>query len=121
MPFTLELASANTAANAADAQQIRLAEVLSALTYALDLTEGQRPGHTLRTAIIATRIGKVLELSQEDLSALYYAALLKDSGCSSNAARMSALFGSDDQSVKRSMRLVDWHDRWRLALRTAKN
>lgn len=45
------------------------------------------------------------------MAALYYAALLKDSGCSSNAARMSALFGSDDQDVKRDMRLVDWHDR----------
>ena len=34
---------------------------------------------------------------------------------------MSALFGSDDHDVKRDMRLVDWHDRWTLAMRTAKN
>lgn len=100
---------------------IRLAEVISALTYALDLTEGQRPGHTLRTALIAMRLGRELHLDDETMGALYYAALLKDSGCSSNAARMSALFGSDDQDVKRDMRLVDWHDRWRLAMRTAKN
>ncbi len=100
---------------------MRLAEVLSALTFALDLTEGQRPGHTLRTAVIAMRFGKSLKLDSEDLAALYYASLLKDSGCSSNAARMAALFGSDDQAVKRNMRLVDWHDSWRLALRTAKN
>ncbi len=100
---------------------IRLAEVISALTYALDLTEGQRPGHTLRTALIAMRLGRELDLDGETMGALYYAALLKDSGCSSNAARMSALFGSDDQDVKRDMRLVDWHDRWKLAMRTAKN
>ena len=100
---------------------IRLAEVISALTYALDLTEGQRPGHTLRTALIAMRLGRELDLDGETMGALYYAALLKDSGCSSNAARMSALFGSDDQNVKRDMRLVDWHDRWKLAMRTAKN
>lgn len=100
---------------------IRLAEVISALTYALDLTEGQRPGHTLRTALIAMRLGRELDLDGEAMGALYYAALLKDSGCSSNAARMSALFGSDDQDVKRDMRLVDWHDRWKLAMRTAKN
>ena len=88
---------------------IRLAEVISALTYALDLTEGQRPGHTLRTALIAMRLGRELDLDDDTLGALYYAALLKDSGCSSNAARMSALFGSDDHDVKRDMRLVDWH------------
>jgi putative nucleotidyltransferase with HDIG domain len=100
---------------------VRLAEVLSALTFALDLTEGQRPGHTLRTAVIAMRLGRELGLDSALMSALYYAALLKDAGCSSNAARMAALFGTDDQQVKREMRLVDWHDRWRLAMRTASN
>lgn len=100
---------------------VRLAEVISALTYALDLTEGQRPGHTLRTALIAMRLGRELGLDADAMGALYYASLLKDAGCSSNAARMAALFGSDDQSVKREMRLVDWHDRWRLAMRTARN
>jgi len=100
---------------------VRLAEVISALTYALDLTEGQRPGHTLRTALLAMRLGRELGLDGDTLGALYYAALLKDSGCSSNAARMAALFGSDDQVIKRDMRLVDWHDRWRLAMRTARN
>lgn len=101
--------------------KVRLAEVISALTYALDLTEGQRPGHTLRTALIAMRIGRELCLDGEIMGALYYATLLKDAGCSSNAARMAALFGSDDQSVKREMRLVDWHDKWRLAMQTARN
>ena len=100
---------------------IRLADVISALTYALDFTEGQRPGHTLRTALIAMRIGRELALDDDSLGALCYAALWKDSGCSINAARMSALFGSDDHDVKRDMRLVDWHDRWTLAIGTAKN
>jgi putative nucleotidyltransferase with HDIG domain len=103
------------------ATEVRLAEVISALTYALDLTEGQRPGHTLRTTLIAMRLGREMALDADTMGALYYASLLKDAGCSSNAARMAALFGTDDQSVKRDMRLVDWHDRWRLAMRTARN
>lgn len=103
------------------AATVKLAEVISALTYALDLTEGQRPGHTLRTALIAMRLGREIGLDPDTMGALYYATLLKDAGCSSNAARMAALFGSDDQSVKRDMRLVDWHDKWRLAMRTARN
>ncbi len=98
---------------------VRLAEVISALTFALDLTEGQRPGHTLRSTLIAMRLGAEHGLDREAMEALYYAALLKDSGCSSNAARMAAVFGSPDQELKRNMRLVDWHDRWKLAMRTA--
>jgi HD-GYP domain-containing protein (c-di-GMP phosphodiesterase class II) len=109
------------AAARASAGTVRLAEVLSALTIALDHTEGQRPGHTLRTCVLAMRLGRDLGLDDAMLEQLYYAALLKDAGCSSNAARMAALFGSDDQAVKRNLRLVDWHDRWRLAMRTAQN
>ncbi|WP_145979085.1 HD-GYP domain-containing protein [Gemmatimonas phototrophica] len=100
---------------------VRLADVIAALTYALDLTEGQRPGHTLRSTLLAMRLGEAAGLGRAELEALYYAALLKDSGCSSNAARMSALFGSPDQELKRNMRLVDWHDRWTLAMRTARS
>lgn len=122
-PRQLRVVSQNFSStrSAPRAQSLRLAEVIAALTYALDLTEGQRPGHTLRTALIAMRLGRELGLDADTLGALYYASLLKDAGCSSNAARMAALFGSDDQHVKREMRLVDWHDRWRLAMRTAQS
>lgn len=67
------------------------------------------------------RLGELAGLNREELGALYYASLLKDSGCSSNAARMAELFGSPDQDLKRNMRLVDWHDRWKLAMRTAQS
>jgi len=100
---------------------VRLAEVLSALTGVLDLTEGQRPGHTLRTTLIAMRRGAALGLVGPRLEAPYEAARLKDAGCSSNAARMAARFGRDDQARKRSPRLVDWHDRWRLAMHAARS
>jgi HD-GYP domain-containing protein (c-di-GMP phosphodiesterase class II) len=97
---------------------VSLSEVLGALSFALDLTEGQRPGHTLRTCVIGMRLGAEMGLGTHDLTALYFALLLKDAGCSSNAARMASLFGSDDRAVKYSMKLVDWHDRTRLALAT---
>ncbi|WP_396215332.1 HD-GYP domain-containing protein [Gemmatimonas sp.] len=113
--------SSSSAISVARTGTVRLADVLAALTYALDLTEGQRPGHTLRSTLLAMRLGELAGLDREQSSALYYAALLKDSGCSSNAARMSALFGSPDQELKRNMRLVDWHDRWKLAMRTARS
>jgi HD-GYP domain-containing protein (c-di-GMP phosphodiesterase class II) len=92
---------------------------LSALSYALDLTEGQPLGHGIRSCVIGMRIAEALGLSSTDRSALYYALLLKDAGCSSNAARMAALFGSDDRFVKPRMKVVDWHQRLKLAYATA--
>lgn len=100
-------------------ERLSLSEILSALSYALDLTEGAAPGHTMRTCLIGMRIAEEAGLGPADRSALYYAILLKDAGCSSNAGRMAALFGSDDQFVKPRMKLVDWHQRLRLALVTA--
>ncbi len=89
---------------------IRLTEVLGAMSYALDLTEGQSPGHSVRTTMIGMRLGSQLGLSDEQRSALFYALLLKDLGCSSNASRMSELFNADDRSLKKAHRLIDWTD-----------
>lgn len=100
------------------AAAVSLSEVLGALSYALDLTEGQRPGHTLRTCIIGMRLGNEIGLSEAMRSSLYYALLLKDAGCSSNAARMTALFGSDDRFVKPFLKNVDRQQKLTLAIKT---
>jgi HD-GYP domain-containing protein (c-di-GMP phosphodiesterase class II) len=100
-------------------RDIRLSEVLAALSRALDLTEGQALGHSVRTCMIGMRIASELGLDEGTRTALYYGLLLKDAGCSSNAAKMSALFGADDRFVKPRMKLVDWHKRVRLAAHTA--
>ncbi|MDB4950428.1 MAG: hypothetical protein JWM27_3077 [Gemmatimonadetes bacterium] len=101
--------------------RVSLSEVLSSLSRALDLTEGQPPGHTLRSCVIGMRLANELGLPEADRGALYYALLLKDAGCSSNAARMAALFGSSDQIVKYRMKFPDRHRRLGLALETARN
>jgi len=91
----------------ASAGDLRLSEIVGALTYALDITEGQPEGHSLRVALIGMAIGAHLDLDPWQLSDLYYALLLKDLGCSSNAARVATSFGSDDLKVKHAFRLVD--------------
>ncbi|MDF1504826.1 HD-GYP domain-containing protein [Roseisolibacter sp. H3M3-2] len=105
-------------APAAGAVQLSLSEVLTALSHALDLTEGQPLGHTVRTCLIGMRLAEERGLPAAERSALYYALLLKDAGCSSNAARMTALFGADDRAIKPRMKLVDWHRRLGLAVET---
>ena len=93
-------------------------EVLASLSRALDLTEGHPLGHAVRSCMIGMRLGIESGLGEEARAHLYYALLLKDTGCSSNAARMASLFGTDDQAVKSRLRIVDWDDRMRLALAT---
>jgi hypothetical protein len=76
--------------------QFRFSEVLSALSGVLDLVEGQPEGHAVRSCLIGMRVTDRLGLDAETRSALFYALLLKDAGCSSNASKMSALFDADD-------------------------
>ncbi len=90
------------------ATEIRFSEIISAMSVALDITQGHPEGHCIRNAIIGMRLAEVLRLPTADRSALFYALLLKDLGCSSNAAKMAYLFGADDRLVKRSIRMIDW-------------
>ncbi|MCA9295061.1 MAG: hypothetical protein KC983_01065, partial [Phycisphaerales bacterium] len=87
---------------------VKLSEVVSALSYALDITEGQPEGHAVRTCMIGMRIGEEIGLDHQQCSALFYALLLKDLGCSSNAAKVCYLFGADDQMVKHGFKFTDW-------------
>ena len=86
----------------------RLSEILSALSHALDITEGQPQGHAVRTCLIGMRLAEVVGFPAAERDALFYALLLKDLGCSSNAARLCTLFGSDDRTLKREHKLTDW-------------
>ena len=95
-----------------------LSDVLGALSYALDITEGEPPGHALRTVSIGMRLAEQIGLGDDLRSALFYALLLKDSGCSSNASRLSSLIGADDQPAKAAMKRVDWSKPGSLALYT---
>lgn len=83
------------------------AELISALSYALDLTEGQPEGHGVRCCWIGMHIGRKAGLTAEELGDLYYTLLLKDIGCSSNAARICQLYLTDDLEFKRDAKLLD--------------
>jgi HD-GYP domain-containing protein (c-di-GMP phosphodiesterase class II) len=92
----------------AGAGEIALSDVIGALSYALDLTEGEPPGHAVRTCVIGMRLADEIGLDAAARRDLFYALLLKDAGCSANSARMAALFGADDREAKRSSKRADW-------------
>ena len=87
--------------------QVRLAELLGALSHALDMTEGQPAGHCVRCCWIGMRIGQELGLNDTQAWELYYTILLKDVGCSSNAARVCQLYLGDDLTLKHDFKQID--------------
>ena len=87
---------------------IRVSGIISALSYALDLTEGQPMGHSVRTCIIGMRLAKHLGLPMNEQGDLYYALLLKDAGCSSNSSRLFHTLSADEIRAKRDVKLTDW-------------
>src|SRR5262249_6819363 len=91
----------------ATVREIRLAELLSALCHALDMTEGQPEGHCIRCCWIGTEIGREIGLGDAEICELYYTLLLKDLCCSSNAARICQLYLTDDLTFKHDFKQID--------------
>ena len=91
-----------------ESREIALSELIGALSRALDAAEGEPAGHAARSCLIGMRLADELALDTGTRSDLFYALLLKDAGCSANAAHMAALFGADDQTAKHTSKLVDW-------------
>lgn len=91
----------------ADTAGMKQSELISALSHALDMTEGQPPGHCMRCCWLGMHLADQLELDETQRWELYYTLLLKDLGCSSNAARICQLYGTDDLSFKRDFKWVN--------------
>ena len=87
--------------------RLKLAELLGALSHALDVTEGQPEGHCVRSCWIGVAIAEAAALAPQAVDDLYYTLLLKDLGCSSNAARICQLYLTDDLSFKQDFKQLD--------------
>src|SRR6476620_10134293 len=73
----------------------RRAEVVAALSLALDLGLGQPMEHMLRSAIIACRVATLLGLDAQQRGVVYYGDLLAWIGCHADSPEVSALFDDD--------------------------
>jgi putative nucleotidyltransferase with HDIG domain len=90
------------------ADSIRTSELISALSYALDLTEGREMGHSVRACFIGMRIAAEIGMPLEQQADLYYTLLLKDAGCSSNSSRLFHILNADEIKAKRDVKTTDW-------------
>jgi HD-GYP domain-containing protein (c-di-GMP phosphodiesterase class II) len=80
---------------------LRLAEVVAALSLATDLGTGQPLERSLRTCLLASRIGAGIGLSPAELSSGYYVALLRYVGCTADMEVLSAIFGDEQVAQAR--------------------
>ncbi len=87
---------------------IRTSELISALSYALDLTEGRTMGHSVRSCVIGMRLAQRIGMPLEHQADLYYTLLLKDAGCSSNSSRLFHILNADEIRAKRDVKTTDW-------------
>ncbi len=76
-------------------EQLRLAELLAALSLGVDLGFNQPMEHVLRQTVIALRIADLLELDDTDRHTLYNASLLVNVACHSDAHEQAKWFGDD--------------------------
>jgi hypothetical protein len=58
---------------ATDRETLKFSEVLSALSFVMDMVEGQPEGHIVRSCFVGMTIGERFGLTGEQRSALFYA------------------------------------------------
>jgi HD-GYP domain-containing protein (c-di-GMP phosphodiesterase class II) len=74
---------------------LRRAELLAAISLAIDLGLGQPMEHMLRSSLIAARIAERMDLDAQQRATVYYANLVGWIGCHADSHELSALFGDD--------------------------
>jgi HD-GYP domain-containing protein (c-di-GMP phosphodiesterase class II) len=87
--------------------QIRLAELLGALSFAGDLGRGQPMGHVLRTCRIAMTLADRLQVPPAQLPAVYFTSLLVHAGCTAGATEFAAFIASDELAAQKDFCLCD--------------
>src|SRR5687767_2017216 len=75
--------------------EVRLAELMAALSLATDLGTGQPLERGIRACLVAQGLGRRLGLDKADLAALYYLTLLAMLGCTSESHAAADLFGDE--------------------------
>ena len=83
------------------------AELLAALSVAIDLGLGQPAEHMLRSAMIATRLADRLGLAPAQRDCVYYTTLIMWIGCHADSHEYARWFG-DDIAVRHDSYLIDW-------------
>src|SRR5207247_9769027 len=83
-------------------QRLRLAELMAALSLATDLGMGEPLEQALRTCLIAIELAARMGLTKDEISEVFYVALLRFLGCTADAHEVAEFFGGDDLAERRA-------------------
>src|ERR1700749_4377731 len=103
------------------ASPLRLGEAVGVVSLATDLSIGQPLEHGLRTAMLALRLARALELPEDDQVTVFYTGLLHFAGCTAES-EIDARFFGDEMAARPRMLTVAPGSRLELiatAMRTA--
>src|ERR671924_748935 len=92
---------------------LRLAELMAALSIATDLGMGQPMEYAMATCIVAVRLGEAVGLSDAELRDTYYEALLRYIGCNADTAWAASIFG-DELALRADFAKIDTADHLRV-------
>lgn len=87
--------------------ELRLAELLAALSLATDLGIGHPMEQALRSCLLAVRLADEMDIPQDVRSDVYYVALLRSVGCTAEAATEAAFSDGDDVAWRAGMVRVE--------------
>jgi HD-GYP domain-containing protein (c-di-GMP phosphodiesterase class II) len=87
-------------------EELRLADLLAALSVTTDLGMGQEPEKAVRSCLLATELARAAVLPAAQVRDVYYTALLMHLGCTASSHEVTQLFG-DDVSVNAQAERTD--------------
>ncbi len=84
-------------------EPLRLAELMAALSLATDLGMGQPLEQALRTCLVAIELAERMGLAKDEISEVFYVALLRFLGCTADVHDASEMVGGDEIAMARAM------------------
>lgn len=82
---------------------LRLAELIAALSLATDIGMGQPMEQALRTCLLSMNAARTIGLQRDGLHEVYYLALLRFIGCTSDAHEQAEEVGGDEIAWRASL------------------
>jgi len=92
---------------------IRLAELMAALSMATDLGMGQPMEFAMTACIVAVRLGAAAGFGDDQLADAYYESLLRYIGCNADTYWMASVFG-DEIAFRTEFATIDTADTLRI-------
>jgi HD-GYP domain-containing protein (c-di-GMP phosphodiesterase class II) len=88
-------------------EDVRLAELLAALSITTDLAMGQEPEKAVRATVVAVEIARTMLVPEEEVRDVYFATLLKHIGCTATPHEELGFFGPDAYRMRRVAERTD--------------